>query len=268
MHKTTGFKFVFWVASWLCYAGIATGAEKPRSQQILECMVGNVPESVVADRFKLVHVNRLNEASEYILQAHAQRSKKSVETSAQVKSPASMAGGAYLLRANQENYQIYMYLPSIGQVRRLTGDSLGQSSLLGTDLSWEDMQLMYYALLEGTLSLRGESTYRGRKVDQVLLIPSPKSQTAYSRIYLDVDQQTCLPLEVRLEASNGELHKKITVAIDSLEQVDGRYWYARNVRLDDLREGTHTRLEVTRSLVADEKLRSQLFNPKQFHVSR
>lgn len=252
----------------LLLGGVVLATEKPRSQAILECMYGNLPDSVIADRFKLIHVNRLGEPTEYLLQAHAQRKEERLEVSAQIKEPASMSGGAYLLRAKPDNYQIYLYVPSVGQIRRLSGDSLSQSTFLGTDLSWEDLQLMYYALMQGSLSVRGEAAYQGRPIDQLLLIPSPETQTAYTRIYLDVDRESCLPLEVRLESSNGEIVKKLIIDPNTLQQLRGKYWYATSLRLENLKEGTHTLIEVVRELVADERLRRQLFNPSQFHVAR
>ncbi|MGB1579942.1 MAG: outer membrane lipoprotein-sorting protein, partial [Nevskiales bacterium] len=185
-----------------------------------------------------------------------------------IKAPARLADGAYLMRATNESQLIYMYVPSLAQVRRLTGDSVNQSKLLGTDISWEDLRMIYNTLLEGSTSIRGEAEYKGRKVDQLILIPSPKTESGYSRIYLDVDQQTCLPLEARLMGKEDELLKKLSVDIGSLEQVNNKYWYASRTRLDDITEGTHTLIEAVRHLEADVELRSHVFNPKRFYEAR
>ncbi|MDX1495976.1 MAG: outer membrane lipoprotein-sorting protein [Salinisphaeraceae bacterium] len=256
----------------LAIAGMAVSglqaAEKPRSQQVLECMHANLPTSVVADRMQLTHTDALGTQRQFELQVYAQRDEGRFDVSTIIKAPARLADGAYLMRATSENHLVYMYVPSLTQVRRLTGDSVRQSKLLGTDISWEDLQMMYTALLEGTLSVKGEAEYKGRKVDQLILIPSPKSESAYSRIYLDVDKQTCLPLEVRLTGEGDELLKKLSVDIGTLKQVNNQYWYASKIKLEDLSEGTLTHVEAVRHLEADVKISSQAFNPKRFYEVR
>ena len=246
----------------------STSYAQPQTQDILECMNANVPQSVQFQHLALAHVNRLKETTSYELQLHAQHGKGVFEASVIVKQPASLAGGAYLLTSTSENYQLYMYAPSLGKVRRVTGDGVTRASLLGTDVGWEDLQIMYNAFLEGTMSLRGESEVQGRPVHQLLLIPSPKTPSVYSRIYLDIDKESCVPLEIRLMESGDVLRKRFTGFANSLVKVNNKYWYASKNRMEDIAEGTHTDITVLTQAEVDEKLRNRLFNPKSFHQSR
>ena len=245
--------------------GIATeaGVEK-----ILQCMRANVPDSVVAQELKLDSVNRLDEVSSYELQVYARRNDEQFEMSALIRQPLSLANGAYLLKADAVRYLLYMYVPSLDKVRRITGEGVTRSSLLGTDLSWEDLQLMYSAHKQGTVNLQGQAEYKGRTIEQLAITPDPEAASAYSRIEMDIDSKTCVPLEIRLMGQANELHKRLTIDSDSLQQINKRYWYASRMRLDDVREKTHTNLEVQRELVADEKIRSQLFSPRLFYKAR
>lgn len=254
------------ITSALFVGGIANA--QPKIQAVLECMHANVPDTVQFQNLQLAYVDRLNETSTYELLLHAQHGKKEFEASAIIKKPARLAGGAYLLRSTTENYQIYMYAPSLGQVRRVTGDGITKSTLLGTNLGWEDLQIMYNAFLEGSMSFKGESEEQGRPVYQLQLIPSPKTISVYNRIYLDVDKQSCIPLKVDLMAAGDVLHKRFTADANSLIQVEGKYWYASKSKLEDAKEGTRTDVTVLSQARADEKLRDRFFNPKSFHRSR
>ncbi len=241
---------------------------QPQIQSVLECMHANVPDTAQFQNLQISYVNRLQETSTYELQLFAQHGKGEFEATAIIKKPARLTGGAYLLRSTSENYQVYMYAPSLGQVRRVSGDGITKATLLGTDLGWEDLQIMYNAFMEGSMSLKGEAEVQGRPVYQLQLIPSPKTISVYNRIYLDVDKESCIPLEIRLMAQGDQLHKRFMADANSLIKVEGKYWYASRSQLTDVREGTRTEVTVLTQAEADEKLRARVFNPKSFYNSR
>lgn len=247
---------------------VPAGMEPAGIEEVQACMNGNIPATVQLKQLQLQYVDRVGQASSYELEIYARHGQGEFEASVMVTQPRKLAGAAYLLQSSTESYQIYMYAPSLGKVRRVSGDGLVKSSLLGSDLSWEDLQIIYSAFREGSMRLVGQGELQGRTVHNLELTPDPNSASAYSRIHLAVDQQSCVPLEIKLMQQGDVLRKRFTAQANSLVKVADKYWYAAKGQLEDALEGTHTRLEVLQQIEADERLSTRFFNSKTFYQGR
>lgn len=188
-----------------------------------------------------------------------QRGEKSQRAVLKLSAPKDLAGAAYLMLRRNSDEDLYMYLPSIGKVRRVTGAAIAQS-LFGSGLSAFDLKFLMGGLIGGSYTRLGATTYAGRSAELWRYLPPPDPQALYDRLDLTIDDQWCLPMKTDL--FGGVPWKTLTLEPDSVRQVDGQ-WLASRATLEDLRAGT--RAQITMRNERATSLPENLFRPDRFY---
>jgi outer membrane lipoprotein-sorting protein len=152
-------------------------------------------------------------------------------------SPAREQGTKMLKLENQ----LWIYSPSTDRTLQISGHMLRQS-VMGSDLSYEDMMEdrkltdVYTAKLEGTEIIEGRKTY-------TLSLTAKVTDIAYSSRKMWIDAERFVPLKEELFAKSGQLLKRTTLT--DVKQIDGRWFPMTVVYKDMLKQGDGTEFKMT-----------------------
>lgn len=161
------------------------------------------------------------------------------------KSPATVKGTRFLQieQAGRDDDQ-WIYLPALGQVRRIAA-SEGSSSFMGSDFTYDDMQLQNNREDETHTLLREETldNYPCWVVESKSTNPD---ENAYAKLVSWISQKHLIPLRVEFyDKKDGNLLKIMTVE-QNIEQIDG-IWTAFETKMENVRENHVTLLTVLRN---------------------
>ena len=251
------------IAAWLlCLCPMAAAAADPALDKVLECMRANIPSSVRIQTVEITAWDRTGGERQLRGKLYGTREDNKVRVMMAVDAPPDLSGASYLVRETESADEMYLYLPSVRKVRRITGASL-DGQLWGTDFSYNDLKQIQNAFTGANLKLAGESVVEGRKAYVLEITPRPEDASRYKGIKASIDQQTCVPLGVEFSDPAG-VRKTMTVKAGDIKQ-SGKLWYATEAEIRDVRNNTRTRLKVLGLQNAD-KLAGRYFNPGTFYL--
>ena len=150
---------------------------------------------------------------------------------------------------------LWIYSPSSDRTIQLSGHMLRQS-VMGSDLSYEDMMEERKMLAIYNATIEGEEEIDGRKVWVINLVAKVDNATYHSR-KVWVDQERYVPLKEDLFAKSGQLLKR-TVLSDIRKVADRWYPFKMNYK-DMLKEGKGTDFVVTKMQI-DVPISESVFN--------
>jgi outer membrane lipoprotein-sorting protein len=151
--------------------------------------------------------------------------------------------------------QLWTYSPSTDRTILISGHMLRQS-LMGSDLSYEDMMEDPFLQNTYTAEIVGTDTISNRAV-WMLDLKAKKEGTSYDKCKLWVDKQRFIPLKENLYAKSGKLLK--TIDINDVMNVDGRWVVKSALYKDVLKEGDGTIL-IIESITFDDNIPDYIFS--------
>lgn len=177
--------------------------------------------------------------------------------------PPKFRGSCYLVIEKPEQDDIYVYLPALQKVKRVIGGAASES-LLGTDISYEDLKQLQGIAAGGTVTRQDDSLNGEVAVYVIEGRPAPESGSPYSKVLSQVDKASCMPLQVDFY-SVGDVHRKrLTVAHETLVETAGK-WQVRNLVVKDMHNATMTEVEFGEAEY-DAKIPKRVFNKRSFYM--
>lgn len=235
-------------------------AADDEAKKILDCMRGNIPQSLRVLQFELNSVDRTGGTRMMRGKLFAKREEGKLRAMIKIKSPPDLSGAAYLVREGKERDDMYVFLPALNKVRRINGAG-SDGPLFGTDFSYTDIKQMQNAAEGGTVVAGAPEMMDGRAVHVLTITPKAGAATRYSLIRNWIDQKTCVPLKI--EFSEGKmLRKRLSAPVNAITQ-NGTVWYLAEARMNDLKDNTSTTLKIT-GLATDVKISERYFTPASF----
>lgn len=235
--------------------------------EVLGCARGNLPPSLrVQDvEFTTTSADGNSRSLKARLHARQEGAGGQVRAMLRVQSPEHLAGASYLVReaARYADEGLYVWLPSVKRVRRISGE-FADGALLGTDFSYNDFKQLQNVY--GGLAVAREAVPEKLHQREVWLLafkPAAGVKSAYTEVQSWVDRQSCLPLQIRYFA-DGKLRKQLSVPVAALKQADG-HWYPSLVEMQDLANGSSTTLRIT-GVRADDPRAERHFDPQRFYL--
>jgi hypothetical protein len=258
-------KFPVWRGLWLLLAFCACAtaqAQDAAVNKILDCMRANIPPTVRIQTVEISAVDRTG--GERVLKGRlfGTRDNDRVRVMMRIEAPQDLAGASYLVREGEKSDEMYLYLPALRKVRRITGAAL-DGQLWGTDLSYNDFKQIQNAFTGANTLLEGAAQLEQRPVNILTFEPRKEDGTRYKKIRTQVDQKSCVALRVEFFDPAG-VRKVLAVKPADLKQ-SGSHWYASDIEVSDLKNQTRTRVRVT-GVAAGDKLASRYFNPSTFYL--
>lgn len=165
-------------------------------------------------------------------------------------SPPREAGIKMLKLENQ----LWIYAPSTDRTIQISGRLLRQS-VMGSDLSYEDMMDDRRLTDVYSAELAGEETLDGRKT-YVLELTARVEDAAYHRRRMWIDTERYVPLREELYAKSGQLLKRTTLS--KVQKIQGRWFPTAIVFKDMLRQGDGTEFRMT-NVKFDQEIPEYLF---------
>jgi hypothetical protein len=234
----------------------------PSVDPIRQCMTANLPQTLRVQEVELTTWDRAGQERQMKGRIFGARDDDRGRLMARVEYPGDLAGTAFLVReASSGKSEMYVYLPGTNRVKRLTGSHMN-GKLWGTDFSYNEFRRVSNAFAGGSVEVSRAALHEGRPVHELTLTPPPAEREPYDRIRVLVDVASCVPLHAEF-SKGARLRKVLTVPSAGLRKA-GAHWYAAEVQLRDVLEGTRTRLRVL-GVTAGARLSKGHFHPQQFY---
>ncbi len=165
-------------------------------------------------------------------------------------SPAREKGTKML----RDGDNLWIYDPGTDRVIQISGNMLKQS-VMGSDLSYEDMMEETNLQKSYSSQVTGEKVYEGRDC-WIMQLNARKADVTYQKVVLYVDKKRFLPLYEELYAKSGKLLK--TMRVQEVMQVGSRWYPKKALYKDELKDGKGT-LFIINSVQFDVKLPAHIF---------
>jgi outer membrane lipoprotein-sorting protein len=188
--------------------------------------------------------NRIAESSMTI---HGRRGSRTIE-SRTYSVGTEKSYTEYLAPAREEGTkmlkledQLWIYSPSTDRTIQISGHMLRQS-VMGSDLSYEDMMEDRTLTEVYSATLAGEETIDGRKT-WIIDLEAKVEDLAYHSRKIWIDTERYVPLKEELFAKSGQLLKRTTFT--NVKQIEGRWFPTTMLYKDMLKQGEGTEFKIT-----------------------
>jgi outer membrane lipoprotein-sorting protein len=151
--------------------------------------------------------------------------------------------------------QLWIFSPATDRVIQISGHMLRQS-VMGSDLSYEDMMNDTPLLEQYSANVTGEETIDGRKC-WIVTLTAIKPEVNYQMQQMWVDQERYVPLKVDMFAKSKKLLKRIVFS--DVQKVQGRWFPMTMLYKDMLKNGKGTKM-MFQEIQLDAKIPANIFN--------
>jgi len=151
--------------------------------------------------------------------------------------------------------QLWIYSPSTDRTIQISGHMLRQS-VMGSDLSYEDMMEDRKLTDVYTATLSGEETIDGRNT-WILSLEAKVGDLAYHSRKIWIDTERYVPLKEELFAKSGQLLKRTTFM--DVKQIEGRWFPTTMLYKDMLKQGEGTEFNIT-NIQFDQDIPEHIFS--------
>jgi outer membrane lipoprotein-sorting protein len=160
-----------------------------------------------------------------------------------LREPSDLKGAGLLLVQKKSGTDMFVYLPDLRKVKRVTSRMLS-GSLFGSDFTYEDFQRVQGMTAEGDVERHADADLDGTPVFVLEHRPAAEVGSAYERVVTYVAQDTCVPLKSEMYESGDRLRKVLTIDPTSILESEGAR-IPQRLTLEDLRDKTSTRLVLS-----------------------
>ena len=216
----------------------AAAAELTGSEIMQKARDIETPDTAMA-KLKMTLINRAGKRRVRELVSFTKKYGEDAKSLIRFKEPADVRGTGFLHWENKgrEDDQ-FLYLPALKRTRRIAS-SEKNSSFMGTDFTYQDMQGR--EVEEDTHTLLGLEALNGMETYKVESIPTDPKDTQYSRRISWIRMDNYFPIKAELFDRHGKPLKRLV--IEKLEQVNG-FWTALKTTMTNLQKETQTLIET------------------------
>lgn len=240
-----------------------TGAMEVSTQtpvvKTLECLRKNAPQQLRVGDLR-IEAQGEGVTTRYLSGRFvSRRDQGKLRAMLHVTAPADIAGTRYLLVEEDSQDALYLYLPALGKVRRVSGAG-SDAEIAGTTLNYADLRLISQALSGAAITLEKPGEFQGRPADVLRFTPAV-ADSPYRRVLATVDRESCVVLRADFQNAERTL-KQYRVDPASLQR-SGAYRYASRVTVEDLARRSSAQISLG-DVRTDAKLSTRSFDPKSF----
>lgn len=244
----------------------APGAKRdPATMSVAEiraCMRANVVDRGSLREIELRSVDREGKSQKVRMKLFWKPAQDGAppRTVLRVVEPPESAGAAYLAISKPEGDEVYLYVPALDRVQRVTGDQ--NRALFGTDFSYSDVEQIQALAESGQTRRLADEMVFGRAAF-VLDVAADMQTSGYTRIKSYVDRATCTLLKSEFFVVAGEPKKVLEADLSTLVEIEP-WWLVLGYTMENRYTGTSTELSLS-NVVLLERLPEALFDPASFH---
>jgi hypothetical protein len=158
--------------------------------------------------------------------------------------PPDLRGtGLLMLERDSARNDLFIYLPELGRVKRVTS-RMTSSSMFGTDFSYEEFERIQGLTATTPVIRLDDDVVEGRPTWVIESRPTEESRSAYERIISFVDQGNCTILRTDFFERGQQARKTLTADPQSITHEEEGIWIVRRYLMQDLRDQTETALVI------------------------
>jgi hypothetical protein len=241
----------------LLLSSAAAPDERSEIEQLVDCAQQNIPDTSIQTM-----VFRASDRVGYTREIRTRVSRKRFENGlskvfVRVDAPNDLRGAGLLLIEKKSGTDMFIYLPDLQRVKRVTSRMLS-GSLFGSDFTYEDFLNVQGMALEGRHELLPDSKVDGADVRVVAHYPAESSGSSYERVVSYWDRETCTTLKGEMWEPGNHQRKTLTVDRSAIFE-DGDVRIPQKLRMQDLRDRTSTDLAIE-ELEVNVKVHRKLFS--------
>lgn len=249
----------------LLLLALAAGAsaEIRTAEDVEACIAANVPERSSQQTVLFRSTDRVGSVTESRATIYWQKSDKGFnQVMMRFSAPRDLRGaGLLLLEKPGDARDMFMYLPEIAKVRRVTSHMM-KGSMFGTDFSYEEFERLQGFDYGWSSELLEDTELDGHAVHVLVSRPAGENDgSAYERIVQYVDGEKCIPLKTEFYEPGDKLRKEALSDRDKIEREESG-WLPRNIRIRDLRDETETDL-IVEKLEVGKKIPRKMFSQRE-----
>ena len=226
---------------------------------VKSCLEKNTPKSTSAQAIELRARDR--SGYEQVLQANVYW-KRFPDNHSRIlmhfNEPADVRGARFLIIENEPQNDMYIYMPGLVIVRKITSRRIS-SSILGTDFSYEDYERLHGILTDLKAEQYPDEVLSGRPV--YVINSYPDDTSGYEKISTYIDTETCVALKTDLYERGHQLRKTMNIDPATITK-EGDIHVPRELLMRDVRDKTETSL-IIQQIKTNIPLDDALFDPEQ-----
>lgn len=246
---------------------VAPAAAAPGTLEEIEaCMDANRPQDSSVQVVSIRKHDRIGAVTGMRAKIYWKRSEEGrSRVLMRFSDPPDLRDAALLMLQEADRDDMWMYLPELQRVRRVTGRMMS-GSMFGTDFSYEEFQRLQGLGEESVVTRRlDDAELDGRLAWVLETVPREgvpaQERPSHERVVAWIDRELCVPLQVeffRRAEPDEEPRKRMVVDPGRVERSGDRN-VPRHLEIHDLRDGTRTELEVE-SIELDADVRDSMFS--------
>ena len=179
--------------------------------------------------------------------------------------PEDISGSRLLFLEKKPENEIYLYMPALFKVRRITSGRIS-SSMYGMDFSYEDFQWLYNMLSTAHSEQRADVAVDGEPMYVLAVVPAQASGSKYEEVLSYFDKKSCVIRKVEFYGDERKLRKVLSADPAAVKRVSG-ILVPHVFRMRDLKKNSETELTVTRVDI-DPPIPDTVFDPAHLKESR
>ena len=235
--------------------------------EIEACIRKNAPNATAIQKVRLTSEGAMYD-EEQILSAKVYWKHSSAGTSnmlALFDEPDDILGSRLLFLEKESENEIYLYMPALFKVRRITSDRIS-SSMYGMDFSYEDFQFMYNMMATAVAEQRPDAVINGKPMYVFAVVPTQGKKSLYETIYSYLDKKSCIVKKVEFYEQGNKLRKVLVAEPASIKTVNG-IQMPHKFLMSDIKKESKTELTII-SVSIDPPINDALFDPAQLKEHR
>lgn len=236
--------------------------------EVEACIRKNAPKATAIEKIRLTSESLMFEEEEVLSAKIYWKHNDSEGTSnllAIFDEPDDILGSRLLFLEKTAGNEIYLYMPALFKVRRITSDRIS-SSMYGMDFSYEDFQWMYNMLSTAISEQRSDAKINGESMHVFAVIPQEGKGSRYETILSYFDKKTCVIRKIEFYEQGNKLRKVLVTEPDQIKSVDG-ILIPHKLLMRDVKKESETELIVI-SISVDPPISESLFDPAQLKEHR
>ena len=229
-------------------------------KEVEACIRKNAPKATAIEKIRLTSESLMYEEEE-VLSTKVYWKHSPAGTSnmlAIFDEPDDILGSRLLFLEKTSGNEIYLYMPALFKVRRISSDRIS-SSMYGMDFSYEDFQFMYNMMATAVSQRQADAVIDGKAMYVFSIEPGEKGDSMYESIYSYIDKKSCVIQKVEFFEKGNKLRKVLTTDTDSIKMVDGKL-IPHKLQMNDIKKESKTELTVI-SVSIDPPVQDSLFDP-------
>jgi hypothetical protein len=236
--------------------------------EVEACIKKNAPKATIIEKIRLTSENTMYDDEEEVLATNVYWKHSADGTSkilAVFDEPDDILGSRLLFLEKKSGNDIYLYMPALFKVRRISSDRIA-SSMYGMDFSYEDFQFMYNMMVTAVTEQLADTVINGIPMYVFAIVPEAGKGSMYETIYSYFDNRTCVIQKVEFFEPGKKLRKVLTIDSASIKLVNG-ILIPHKLQMSDIKKESVTELTVI-SVTVDPPIKDSLFDPAQLKEHR